>query len=57
MRVSAAQEIQGLDFNEVSAPAYPGERPSVNTPVFVARPAAAAAVPAHALSPAPAGGK
>ncbi len=30
MRVSPAQEIQGLDFNEVSAPAYPGERPSVN---------------------------
>jgi Amt family ammonium transporter len=56
MRVSPEQEIQGLDFNEVSAPAYAGDRPTVNTPVVVSRPAAAAAAVA-VLKPAPAGGK
>jgi ammonium transporter, Amt family len=54
MRVTPEQEIQGLDFNEVSAPAYAGDRPTVNTPVVVARPAAAAVA---VLKPAPAGGK
>jgi Amt family ammonium transporter len=54
MRVTPEQEVQGLDFNEVSAPAYPGDRPSVNTPVVVSRPAAATVA---VLKPAPAGGK
>ena len=35
MRVSPEQEMAGLDFNEVSAPAYPGDGPPVNTPVLV----------------------
>ena len=57
MRVTPEQEVQGLDFNEVSAPAYSGDRPSVNTPVFVTpRPANANAM-VGALKPAPAGGK
>jgi hypothetical protein len=54
MRVTPEQEVQGLDFNEVSAPAYSGDRPSVNTPVLVSRPASAAV---GVLKPAPAGGK
>lgn len=57
MRVSPAQEMQGLDFNEVSAPAYPGDGSAVNTPVFVhpgpPRPISAPVV----LDPATAGGK
>jgi Amt family ammonium transporter len=56
MRVSPQQEMQGLDFSEVSAPGYSGDRPSVNTPVFVPRPATANAM-VGALKPAPAGGK
>ena len=58
MRVTAEQELQGLDYSEVSAPAYSGDRPSISTPVFVTRPpAAAAAAATAALKPAPAGGK
>ena len=58
MRVTAEQELQGLDYNEVSAPAYSGDRPSISTPVFVTRPPAPAPAPAAAtLKPAPAGGK
>ena len=57
MRVRPEQEIQGLDFNEVSAPGYSGDRPSVNTPVFVPRPAASSMAGVGALKPAPAGGK
>ncbi len=59
MRVSAEQELQGLDFNEVSAPAYPGEGFPVHFPVFAppalgsTRPAAATAV---SPVPAPAAG-
>ncbi|MCM3876066.1 MAG: hypothetical protein NEA02_06565, partial [Thermoanaerobaculia bacterium] len=56
MRVKPEQEMQGLDFSEVSAPAYPGEGSPVNFPVF-------ASVPAKVTStvlvtrPSPAGGK
>jgi Amt family ammonium transporter len=56
MRVKPEQEMQGLDFNEVSAPAYPGEGSPVHFPVF-------ASVPAKVTStllvtqPSPAGGK
>ena len=57
MRVTPEQEVQGLDFNEVSAPAYSGDRPSINTPVFVSRPQSAVAATAATLKPAPAGGK
>jgi hypothetical protein len=57
MRVTPEQELQSLDFSEVSAPAYSGDRPSINTPVFVSRPPSAAAATASALKPAPAGGK
>ncbi len=35
MRVSPEQEMAGLDFHEVSAPAYPGDGATVNTPVIV----------------------
>jgi Amt family ammonium transporter len=54
MRVTPEHELQGLDFSEVSAPAYSGDRPSVNTPVFVTRPATATV---GGLKPASAGGK
>ncbi|HEX2694155.1 MAG TPA: ammonium transporter [Acidobacteriota bacterium] len=56
MRVKPEQEMQGLDFSEVSAPAYPGEGSPVNFPVF-------ASVPAKGTStllvtqPSPAGGE
>ena len=35
MRVSPEQEMAGLDFHEVSAPAYPGDGSTVNTPVMI----------------------
>jgi len=35
MRVSAAVELQGLDYHEVSAPAYPGDGTTLNTPVVI----------------------
>ena len=38
MRVRPEQEMQGLDFNEVSAPAYPGEGSPVHFPVFASAP-------------------
>jgi ammonium transporter, Amt family len=57
MRVTPEQEVQGLDFNEVSAPAYSGDRPSINTPVFVTPRPANARATVGALKPAPAGGK
>ena len=55
MRVRPEQEMQGLDYNEVSAPAYPGEGSPVHFPVF----ASSAVKPTRAgvLKPAPAGGK
>ncbi len=39
MRVSAKEEMQGLDFNEVSAPGYPGDRAPVLSPVLASAPA------------------
>jgi Amt family ammonium transporter len=39
MRVKPEQEMQGLDFNEVSAPGYPGEGSPVHFPVFASVPA------------------
>ncbi len=39
MRVSPKEEMQGLDFNEVSAPAYPGDRAQVLSPVIASAPA------------------
>jgi Amt family ammonium transporter len=51
MRVSAVAELQGLDYHEVSAPAYPGDGTSLSTPVMIYRPAAkAAAVPTAILA-------
>ena len=38
MRSTPEQEMQGLDFNEVSAPAYPGEGSPVHFPVFASAP-------------------
>jgi len=38
MRVTPQQELQGLDYNEVSAPAYPGEGSPVHFPVFASVP-------------------
>jgi Amt family ammonium transporter len=35
MRVSARQEMQGLDFHEVSSPAYPGDGSTISSPVLV----------------------
>jgi Amt family ammonium transporter len=35
MRVTPEQEMAGLDYHEVSAPAYPGDGATVNTPVLV----------------------
>ncbi|WP_243319739.1 ammonium transporter [Geothrix sp. SG200] len=35
MRVTPEQEMAGLDFHEISAPAYPGDGATVNTPVIV----------------------
>jgi len=51
MRVSAQEEMQGLDFNEVSAPAYPGEGSPVHFPVFASVPSK---VPAPVLVEEPA---
>jgi len=39
MRVAPAVELQGLDYHEVSAPAYPGDGTSLGTPVMVYEPA------------------
>ncbi len=39
MRVRPEYEMQGLDFNEVSAPGYPGEGSPVHFPVFASAPA------------------
>ena len=52
MRVTPEQEMQGLDFHEVSAPAYPGDGSPVAFPVFAA-PSAKPVVVARAV-PAPA---
>ncbi|HEX9011663.1 MAG TPA: ammonium transporter [Holophagaceae bacterium] len=61
MRVTPEQEMAGLDFHEVSAPAYPGDGATVNTPVLVIpRPPKAAAPPAPAVpasAPLPLGGE
>lgn len=38
MRSTPEHEMQGLDFNEVSAPAYPGEGSPVHFPVFASAP-------------------
>ncbi len=35
MRVTAAEEMMGLDYSEVSAPAYPGDGRTLETPVMV----------------------
>ena len=35
MRVSPRVELQGLDYHEVSAPAYPGDGITLNTPVLI----------------------
>jgi len=35
LRVAPEVEMQGLDFHEVSAPAYPGDGSTVNTPVMI----------------------
>ena len=35
MRVSQIAELQGLDFHEVSAPAYPGDGTNLHTPTVV----------------------
>jgi Amt family ammonium transporter len=60
MRVSPEQEMAGLDFHEVSAPAYPGDGATVNTPVLVfpkiVKPAVAAK-PTPAPVAAPLGGE
>jgi Amt family ammonium transporter len=56
MRVKPEQEMQGLDFNEVSAPAYPGEGSPVHFPVFVSPPAKVASTMLAART-SPAGGK
>jgi Amt family ammonium transporter len=56
MRVRPEQEMQGLDFNEVSAPAYPGEGSPVNFPVFASAPAKVAS-PLLVTQTSPAGGK
>jgi ammonium transporter, Amt family len=54
MRVTPQQELQGLDYNEVSSPAYPGEGSPVHFPVFASKSVPA---PVAVLNPAPAGGK
>ena len=56
MRVKPEQEMQGLDFNEVSAPAYPGEGSPVHFPVFASVPAKVSS-PLLVTQPSPAGGK
>ncbi len=56
MRVRPEQEMQGLDFNEVSAPAYPGEGSPVHFPVFASVPAKVAS-PLLVAQASPAGGK
>nr|WP_320131788.1 ammonium transporter [uncultured Holophaga sp.] len=35
LRVKPAEELQGLDFHEVSAPAYPSQGSIINTPILV----------------------
>lgn len=51
MRVTPEQEMQGLDFHEVSAPAYPGEGSPVHFPVFAPAPVkAGAAIPVRAAA-------
>jgi Amt family ammonium transporter len=35
MRVAPVVELQGLDYHEVSAPAYPGDGTTLNTPVVI----------------------
>lgn len=35
LRVKPTEELQGLDFHEVSAPAYPGQGSIINTPILV----------------------
>jgi Amt family ammonium transporter len=53
MRVTPQQELQGLDYNEVSAPAYPGEGSPVHFPVFASVPAkTTSAVLVESTSPA-----
>jgi len=49
MRVTPEQEMAGLDFHEVSAPAYPGDGSTVNTPVMI--------LPKPMTTTAPIGGK
>jgi len=49
MRVTPEQEMAGLDFHEVSAPAYPGDGSTVNTPVMI--------LPKPLTTTAPMGGK
>ncbi|MCE1204509.1 MAG: ammonium transporter [Holophagaceae bacterium] len=49
MRVTPEQEMGGLDFHEVSAPAYPGDGSTVNTPVMI--------LPKPLTTTAPIGGK
>ncbi len=44
MRVKPSEEMQGLDFHEVSAPAYPGDGTAINTPVLVPMLAAVPAI-------------
>ena len=56
MRVTPEQEMQGLDFHEVSAPAYPGDGSPVAFPVFAAPSDRPVAVVRVAAGPA-AGGK
>jgi Amt family ammonium transporter len=56
MRVKPEQEMQGLDFNEVSAPAYPGEGSPVHFPVFASVPAKVTST-LFVSQPSPAGGK
>lgn len=56
MRVSAEQEMAGLDFHEVSAPAYPGDGSTVNTPVIIHPTPAKQVTPGLSVS-APLGGE
>jgi len=49
MRVPQHVELQGLDYHEVSAPAYPGDGTSLSTPVLVYEPVAKAEIPAAGI--------
>jgi Amt family ammonium transporter len=51
MRVAPEVEMQGLDFHEVSAPAYPGDGSMVSTPILVLT--KSVSVPAKGHGPAP----